>query len=178
MEKKYICPCGLICTDCLFYKPEIYENAARLRDAIKESQLDIFLGAMSKNKGWSVIADHLHAEDSEFDKHFEFLKNLPEFMNVLDGLIRLQCKVTCRETGGCSIGGTGHSCEAVKCVQAKGYEGCWDCPEHADCQKLAFVKQAYGKTIQENFTTIQERGFAAVTSHGNQYYAWQRKINK
>jgi hypothetical protein len=64
MEDKYICPCGLICSGCLFLKKEIYENAIKLRDSIKS----------------------------------------------LRYLIGLQCKTTCREAGGCAIGGESHSC--------------------------------------------------------------------
>jgi hypothetical protein len=27
MEKNLVCPCGLTCCDCLFYKSEIYDAA-------------------------------------------------------------------------------------------------------------------------------------------------------
>lgn len=174
MDKKYICPCGLICTDCLFYKPEIYETAKELKGTIKNSQLDIFLGLVTKNEGWKTIADHLNEKGTEIGKYFESFKNFPIFMNVLDGLIRLQCKATCRETGGCSMGGTLHKCEAVKCVRSKGYEGCWECSESENCKKLNFVKHGYGETINKTFKTIKEKGFDAVKSHGNKYYAWQK----
>ena len=31
MEKKFVCPGGLACCDCLFYKPEIYDTAKKLK---------------------------------------------------------------------------------------------------------------------------------------------------
>ncbi|WP_027184415.1 DUF3795 domain-containing protein [Desulfovibrio inopinatus] len=177
MDKKYICPCGLICTDCLFYKPEIYDTAVQLRDAIEHSQLDIFLEGIAKHESWKAIADHLHAERDEMGNHLEKFRTFSDFMHVLDGLVQLRCTSTCRESGGCSMGGTSHTCDAAKCVQSKGYEGCWECSESSTCAHLTFVKQAYGETIHENFTTITEHGYDAVQSHGKNYYAWQRKRN-
>jgi len=176
MDKKYICPCGLICTDCLFYKPEIYDNAKKLRNGIKNSQLDIFLKSITESKSWKIIADHFSEERINFGKYFEAFNNFQDFMNALEGFDKLQCKSTCRETGGCSMGGTLHKCEAVKCVKSKGYEGCWDCPENEDCHKLNFVKKVYGETIKENFKIMKEQGCHAIKSQGNKYYAWQRKM--
>ncbi|QSH40685.1 DUF3795 domain-containing protein [Lentisphaerota bacterium ZTH] len=177
MDKKYIAPCGLICIDCLFYKPEIYETAKKLKDIIKNSQLDIFLELITENESWNVIADHLNSSKAETGKNFEVFKKLPDFLKVLDGLIELQCKVPCRDKKGCSMGGVTHKCDALKCLTAKGYDGCWECAESESCDKLSFVRQAYGKTITKNFKTIKEKGIEAVKSHGNKYYAWQRNIN-
>lgn len=156
MESKYVCPCGLLCSDCLFFKEEIYENAVKLRDSIKDSQLDIFLGSIVKSKGYNFIADHLTAERSAFGKTFEPFNKLPEFLEVLEALIQLRCNTTCRETGGCSMGGATHQCEAVKCVQAKGLDGCWDCPEHETCEKLNFVKKIIVIPLQKTLIAYKE----------------------
>ena len=157
MDKRYICPCGLICSDCLFYKPEIYETAKKLKDEIKSSKLDVFLELAARNESWETIAKHLGKEEKEVKKCFTSLKKLPDFMEVLEALIKLQCGATCRETGGCCISGTFHKCETVKCVQEKGYEGCWDCPEAPKCKKLDFVRSAYGETIVKIFGSIKEK---------------------
>lgn len=178
MEKKYICPCGLICSDCLFFREEIYENAVKLRNSIKNFQLDIFIESIVKNDNFNMIADHLNAEREKFKKNFKPFNKFADFMTVLDGLIGLQCQTTCRETGGCNIGGRKHTCDAVKCVHENGYEGCWECPENEDCEKLNFVKNAYGETISENYKIMKEKGARGINSRGNKYYAWQRKINK
>lgn len=47
MDKKLVCPCGLTCCDCLFYKTEIYETAKKLRKLIIEHELDKFLNILS-----------------------------------------------------------------------------------------------------------------------------------
>jgi hypothetical protein len=174
MNEKYICPCGLICTDCLFYKPEVYETAKKLKEAIRESQLDVFLTSISKSESLRFIATHLNAKQPDFEKHFESLNNFDSFMKTLEGLTNLQCKATCRESGGCSVGGDLHKCEAVKCVQSKGLEGCWECPEREECPKLHFVKMVYGDTISETFSTMRTKGSQTVKSYGSKYYAWQR----
>ncbi len=177
MDEKYICPCGLVCSDCLFYKEGIYEFAVKLRDSIKDSQLDIFLELTVNNENCDRIADHLNAEKEKFKKNFEPFNKFADFLAVLDGLINLQCKSTCRESGGCGVGGQNHSCDALKCVQEKDYKGCWECSENEDCNHLYFVKKAYGETINENFKIMKKFGSERIVSRGNKYYAWQRKRN-
>jgi hypothetical protein len=178
MDKKYVCPCGLVCCDCLFYKSEIYDAAIKLKQLIKDSQLDIFLTILSKNEVNEAMADHLGEDENKFREHFESFKKLPDFFTVLESIIGIQCKKTCKESGGCSIGGITKECEAVKCVKQKGYNGCWECVDHEDCNKLVFQKRSYGETIEGNFNLIKEKGIDSVQSRGNKYYEWQRKINK
>ncbi|EPR44475.1 Protein of unknown function DUF3795 [Desulfovibrio sp. X2] len=177
MDKKYVCPCGLVCSDCLFRKPEIYETARRLRDEIRNSQLDVFLSMIAGSDAWKAIAAHLGANEAEFGRHFAPFRNLPGFMDMLDALIKLQCTATCRESGGCSMGGTTHQCEAVQCVAAKGYEGCWECADSSGCAKLLFVRKSYGESIENTFKVLRENGADALKPYGDRYYAWQRKMN-
>ncbi|MDD2890845.1 MAG: DUF3795 domain-containing protein [bacterium] len=178
MDKKLVCPCGLTCCDCLFYKTEIYETAAKLKQLIKNSQLDIFLTILTRNQGWEAIAKQLGEDENKFSEYSESFKKLPEFFNVLDNIIKLQCTKTCRESGNCSIGGVPHKCEVVKCVESKKYEGCWECSEFKNCDKLLFLKRSYGETIEGNFQIIKEKGIESLESRGNKYYEWQRKINQ
>ncbi len=175
MDKKYVCPCGLTCCDCLFYKSEIYKTAEKLKNLIKDSQLDTFLSLISKNEDWKAIAKHLSQDENQVGEYFELFKKMPDFLNILNGLIKLQCKETCQESGGCSMGGVTHECEAVKCINSKGYDGCWDCAELESCAKLNFLKRNYGETIEGNLKIIKQHGVEAVKSRGNRYYAWQRK---
>jgi hypothetical protein len=175
MDKQYVCPCGLTCCDCLFYKPELYATARQLRDLIQSSQLDTLLRLVVAHQGWNGIARHLGQDSSVFEKQFQPFAKLPDFMQVLEGIINLQCPATCREASGCSIGGTTHACDALTCVQAKGVEGCWQCQEYETCDKLSFLRRNYGETINGNLSTIRDEGIEAVTSRGNQYYAWQRR---
>jgi hypothetical protein len=142
---------------------------------IQNSQLDRFLDLIVKNKGWRGIANHLGQESSEIEQHFKSFERFSTFLEVLDGLINLQCKTTCREAGGCSIGGVTHKCEALKCINEKDLQGCWECEDFVSCEKLSFLKRNYGDTIDGNLEVIRNNGIKAVKSRGNAYYAWQKR---
>jgi hypothetical protein len=101
---------------------------------------------------------------------------MPEFIEVLDSLIHIECKKTCREAGGCSMCGTTKECSAIKCVKEKKLNGCWECNDKENCGKLSFQRRSYGKTIDENFRIINEKGIDAVPSRGDDYYEWQRRM--
>jgi biotin operon repressor len=179
MEKNLVCPCGLTCCDCLFYKKEIYETAYKLKELITGHELNKFLIGNSSEASWEHLAEHMDLSNNQIwdriGSHFDVFKHMPEFMDVLDGIIELQCKTTCQESGGCSIGGNTHECKALKCIKSKGYEGCWQCNDFESCDKLKFLKHGYGYVIEDNLRTIKEKGIDAVKSRGNKYYAWQRK---
>jgi hypothetical protein len=121
------------------------------------------------------MAKHFGQEKSIFKKPFESFEKLPDFLEVLDGIINLQCKTTCQESGGCSIGGTTHECEALTCINENGFEGCWQCEEYENCEKLSFLRRNYGETIDGNLRRMKDEGIEAVKSRGNKYYAWQRR---
>lgn len=176
MDKKYVCACGLICSDCMFYKKEIYEAARTLKQQIDKTNIDVFLSILSKEEVSTAMADHLGADTNDLYNNFKVFSKLQEFMEVLDGLINIQCEKTCQESGGCSMCGTTKKCHTIRCVEEKGLNGCWECSEHENCIKLSFQKRSYGKTIEENFKIINERGINALVSRGNDYYEWQRRI--
>ena len=179
MDPKYVCPCGLTCCDCLFYQGEIYEAARKLKEAIEKHDFAKFLIILSNQQAGKAIGEHLMLTSEQardkMGRYFETFKGMPEFMNILDSIVQIQCKTTCREKGGCSVGGNTQTCEALHCIRAKGYEGCWQCDEFRVCGKLSFLKRNYGSVIEENLQTVNEKGAAAVESRGNQYYAWQRR---
>jgi hypothetical protein len=179
MDKKMVCPCGLTCCDCMFYKSEIYEAASRFKDTIKKYEFDKFLSILSNRKGWETMRKHLQLEESQmwdrFGKHFDAFKDIIKFMSTLDSIIGLQCKNTCQEASGCSFTGETHKCGALECIIEKEYKGCWECSEYRGCDKLSFLRNSYGKVIEENLNLIKEKGIDAVESRGNEYYAWQRK---
>ena len=179
MDKRLVCPCGLTCCDCLYYKDEIYEAAHRLKKIIKFYRFDEFLTLCSHKQFLSSIEDHLdltnHPMQEDFEKNFMVFKQMPEFMNVLDGMLNLQCKKTCQESSGCSIHGSKHECKALKCIKANKYDGCWQCDKFEKCDKLDFLKKCYGITIEENLKIIKHKGMDAIESRGNTYYEWQRK---
>lgn len=179
MDAKYVCPCGLTCCDCLFHKREIYETARKLQALLADHKLDRFLALCSAPRSWAAMSEHL---DLPAEKRadaagnpFAVFAQLPAFMAVLDALGKLECKATCREAGGCSIGGARHECRALKCLRGRGYEGCWQCGETDGCANLRFLRTSYGHVIDENLRTVREHGPAALEPRGDKYYAWQRR---
>jgi len=180
MDNNMVCPCGLTCCDCLFYKSEIYEAAQNFKNTLKKFHFDKFLSILSNNSAKEAMRKHLELDEGQMSekvgKHFEKFKNIPEFMETLDSIITLQCKNTCKESFGCSLAGETHKCGALKCIEAKGYDGCWECNEYKKCEKLNFLKQSYGSVIEENLEIVKEKGVEGVKSRGDKYYAWQRRI--
>lgn len=179
MEEKFVCPCGLTCRDCMFFQQEVFDAAAVLKDLIKKHDLDTFLTLCSKKQSIQAMGAHLGLDEErstgEFAAQFEIFESMPEFMRILDAVIQLRCRQTCREAGGCSEGGKTRVCIALQCVQSKGLDGCWACGSYKSCDKLSFLKNSYGHVIDENLQLIHEKGPAAVQSRGDEYYAWQRK---
>ncbi|MDC7222283.1 MAG: DUF3795 domain-containing protein [Spirochaetales bacterium] len=178
MEQKYVCPCGLNCKDCMFYKHELFDGAQKLRNQISESRLDTFLWIMSQKESSSSVAKHLNTDSDEFHSYFKSFSKMPIFLEVLDALCNIKCEKTCQEGGGCSMCGTTKECSILPCLQEKGLKGCWECEKKASCENLMFLRQNYGKTIDSNFEIINEKGIPQLESRGNDYYEWQRKKRK
>ena len=178
MEDKYVCPCGLTCCDCLFYNKEFFDSAKKMKRLIDQYRFDVFFGTLSKSEASAHIAAHLNRDGTQFAAMFRVFEHMPDFLNVLEGIIAIQCEQTCRERNGCSIGGATHQCAAIACVNSRGLEGCWKCPEYMTCDKLAFQKRSYGKTVTENLTQLEREGATSLQSRGNQYYEWQRRMRK
>lgn len=176
MDRRYVCACGLTCCDCLFYRTNIYEAAKDLKRILDETKVGAFLSILSKEEVNAAVADHLDTNRTAFYANFRSFQKLPEFLEVLNSLIDLQCTKTCPETGGCSMCGTTKSCVTIQCVQEKKLNGCWECEGNEVCEKLAFQRMSYGKTIKENFKIIREKGIEAVPSRGDDYYEWQRRL--
>ncbi len=181
MDRNLICPCGLTCCDCLFYKDEIYEAAKKLKEVIKKHDFDIFLDLLSDRNGWLALGKHLELSEEQtwnkIGRHFDSFKNISDFMSILDSILSLHCQSTCYENDGCSIGGNTQECSALKCIKDKGYDGCWQCNKFEDCEKLELLKNNYGYVIEDNLKIIKEKGIEEVKSRGNKYYAWQRRTN-
>lgn len=182
MERKLICPCGLTCCDCMYYQKEVFETAETLRTLIRNHKLDTFLTICSRDAVWTRMGDHLGLAlqdiHDRIGRHLAVFKHMPEFMAVLDGLIELQCKSTCQEAGGCSLGGDLHRCRALQCLEDRGYEGCWQCNGFESCEKLAFLKEGYGYVIEENLRIMRDQGPEAIQPRGDNYYEWQRKLHR
>lgn len=175
MDSKYVSACGLTCCDCLFYKPEFFEAASALKKLIAECGFDVFYRQLSKQAVSGEIAAHLQQDNAKLHAMFRVFEKMPDFMEVLDGVLRIQCRHTCRENDGCSIGGGKHQCEAMECVTQKGIEGCWKCSAYVTCNKLSFQRKHYGRTVTENLAHLEREGMKSLQPRGSQYYEWQRR---
>jgi hypothetical protein len=175
MDKKMVCACGLACCDCLFHTSELYETAEKLKGLIEKSQFDVFIKLMSGNKDRTGIKKFLSLDDQQVSAYSELFDKLPQLLVGLDAVIKLQCKTTCRESGGCAVGGVTHECVVLKCLRVRKFQGCWECGDTGNCDKLAFLKKNYGETIEGNLKIIKNEGFEVLKPRGNKYYSWQRK---
>ncbi|HEX2947280.1 MAG TPA: DUF3795 domain-containing protein [Clostridia bacterium] len=169
MDEKLIAPCGMTCCDCLFRQERIYETAKSFKAAINELEYDKFL---------------LHFSRTNIPFFNEF-KRFPQFLELLDKIIALQCENVCMEARGCSVpsadkvfGGivkATHKCDVLLCIESKGYEGCWNCDELEECEKKKLFRSTYGNVPVENCKIIRDKGKAAVEPRENKYYIWQQE---
>jgi hypothetical protein len=147
-NKELITYCGLYCGDCLGYKGKVPDLA---RDLIKE------LRAAQFDKTAKVLA----AVPS-----YEGFKNYDQGCELLEALVRLRCRQTCRGGGGTDFC---RFCTIRKCCQGKGFEGCWECAEFETCRNLDRLKPHHGDAHLRNLRTIKEKG-AEVFLAGPRYY--------
>ncbi len=131
-SKNLIAYCGLYCGDCFNYKGEIADLARDLRKKLREAKFEQVSQGLSK-----------------FFKEF---KNYGQCYEVLGVMVRLRCKMTCRDGGGPS------SCRIRKCCQKKNIQGCWECEEFETCKKLDFLKPIHGDAHLKNLRKIKKQG--------------------
>ena len=105
-DRNIIAYCGLNCFECFVYTKTISEAAKALRREMRAARL--------KND-WAEIP---------------FLGEYEPFKKTLDSLAGFRCNKVCRDGGG------NPWCKIRKCVQKKGFEGCWECADFNACNKL------------------------------------------
>ncbi len=131
-KEKLIAYCGLYCGDCHGYNQEIPDLARDLRKKLREYKYDKFANATSK--------------------FFKELKDYEACYKVLGAMVKFRCKKAC--TGG----GGNPWCAIRKCVQKKGYDGCWECEKFPECKKFAFLKEVHGDANIKNLKRIAKKG--------------------
>ena len=140
--------CGLYCGDCIRYQSKSSDLA---NDLLKE--LD--------NQRFSEYAKVKKIHVKEFED-FELL------ISSLRGIADLKCEIPCR------LGGDGciASCEVIKCIKAKSYEGCWECPIFESCKKFDFLRPFHGDAPLKNLRMIREYGLEGWARHREKFYPW------
>jgi hypothetical protein len=121
--------CGLYCGDCAFHAGTIPDLARDLRAELRRVRLDKV----------SEVITFLDAE--AYRRTYEFLGTL----------VKLRCK-------GCKAGSRSRYCHIAQCAIGKEYEGCWECPEFADCGKLEFLVPVHGDAHLRNLRRIRKVG--------------------
>lgn len=121
--------CGLYCDDCPFGGGTIPDLARDLRKALREARFDRVAEAIP----------------------FPEFKSYPECYEALGAMVKLRC-------GGCRGGFRSTGCEIAKCAIKKELNGCWECDEFADCEKLTFLEPAHGEAHLKNLRKIKKAG--------------------
>ena len=130
--------CGLYCGDCFSYRGTIPDMARDLRKELRKAK-------------FARLADGLSREVS----FFKVFEAYPACYEVLGAMVKMRCKKGCRDGGGNPY------CAMRKCAQRKSIEGCWECDEFEDCEKLAFLEPMHGDEHLKNLRRIRRRGVPA-----------------
>jgi len=133
-ESHFIAYCGLYCKDCPLYRGKIADLARDLRKELRQSK-------------FARIAQALSCVS--FFKAFE---GYPQSYEVLGAMVKLRCTKNCRSGGGSP------SCRIRQCCEKKGFEGCWNCEEFGNCEKLDFLKTGHGEAHLKNLRKLKNKG--------------------
>ena len=147
-EKNLTAYCGLYCGDCIRYQSKASDLANQLLNEL----------------------DHHHFSDySEIKKrHAKEFENYDAMVSLLNAVSKFSCEIPCRLGGD----GCGGSCEIVRCIKTKSYEGCWECNEFESCRKLEFLKPFHGEAPINNLRIIRECGIENWASQREKCYPW------
>ena len=122
--------CGLYCGDCFGYTGQLADLARDLRKVLREQKFDKI------------------AEVIPF-KEFKHYKTCYE---VLGAMVKLRCKKACHGGGGPPF------CKIRKCCQKNGFQGCWECDNIDECDKLNSLESIHKNTHIKNLKSIKKIG--------------------
>ena len=133
-DKELIAYCGLYCGDCFGYKGIVADLARDLRKELRSSKFDKFADFISKEKFGEVYKD--------YDKCYA----------VLGAMVKFRCRKACKPGGGNPF------CKVRKCCQKRGINGCWECSEMEQCEKLDLLTPGHGNAHIRNLRLIKRKG--------------------
>jgi len=142
--------CGLYCGDCIPGNERLYELASELRELLSET-------------GFAHYAAFKSNKVSAF-------KDYDAFINVLDSFEKLRCHNGCRK-GPSSEAGCTTDCKIRVCAIEKGLDGCWDCGQVTDCERIDKVA-GFHPGLWQNLTAIREEGIGRWTDLRGRHYKW------
>ena len=126
--------CGLYCAECPNRKGIIADLARDLRKELRAYRFD---------KTAELLSSY---------SFFKIFEKYPDCYEVLGAMVKLRCGKNCRNGGG------NPSCKIKRCVQKKQIDGCWECSEFENCNKLEFLEVNHGKAHIKNLKTIKKKG--------------------
>jgi len=126
--------CGLCCLDCQGYTGKIPDLARDLRKELRSYKYDKFAHFLA-NQGFGKVF-------KDYDTCYE----------VLGAMVKFRCKKGCKNGGGPPF------CKIRACCQKKGFNGCWDCLEFEQCEKLDFLKPVHNDSHIKNLKMIKSKG--------------------
>jgi hypothetical protein len=140
--------CGLYCGDCIRYKSKVSLIAKELLDELDD-------------KHYAEYAKIKQLQNQYFE-HYESM------IKTLTAITSIYCEIPCRKgSGGCN--GT---CAIMGCVKTKSINGCWECEEFEQCNKLEFLKPFHGETPKRNLRKIKELGLESWSKQRDKCYPW------
>ena len=144
MKLDSIAYCGLYCGDCPFHTGVIADLARDLRKELRTYRFK------------------KTAEVLSLISFFKEYKKYPECYEVLGAMVKMRCNKMCRN------GGADPNCKIRKCCNRKKINGCWECEDFIDCEKLDFLKRNHGIAHIKNLRTLSRKGvdeFLKGTKH-------------
>jgi len=139
--------CGLYCEECPNRKGIIADMARDLRKELRTYRFD---------KTAELLSSY------SFFKTFE---KYPDCYEVLGAMVKLRCGKSCRNGGG------NPNCKIKKCVQKRQIDGCWECSEFEECDKLKFLEVNHGKAHIKNLKIITKKGAEEFLKGKKHWYA-------
>ncbi|MDI6742568.1 MAG: DUF3795 domain-containing protein [Smithella sp.] len=147
-EQNLTAYCGLYCGDCIRYKSKLSDMA---RDIIIEFENTNFAEyAKVKKLSLTLMADY------------------KTMIGVLNAVSQIKCETPCRLGGD----GCGGSCTIIKCVKNRSLEGCWECHEFENCDRLDFLRPFHGDAPVKNLRKIRDLGIDSWAEHREKCYPW------
>lgn len=147
-EKDLTAYCGLYCGDCIRYQSKSSDLANQLLNELNSQR----------------FSDYAKVKRN-YVKEFGDYGLLIPLLQTISGL---KCETPCRLGGD----GCGGSCEVIRCIKEKSYEGCWECSDFESCNTLDFLKPIHGDGPVENLRKIKEFGIDSWAKHREKCYPW------
>ncbi|MBT4510620.1 MAG: DUF3795 domain-containing protein [Chloroflexi bacterium] len=129
-DTNLVATCGLYRGDCHGYTGAIADLARDLRKELRHYKYDKFAKAIP----------------------FKAFKNYDECYETLGAMVKFRCKKACHGGGGPPF------CKIRKCCELKDFDGCWQCDEIQDCDKLEFLDPVHNDAHMKNLQKIKKVG--------------------